>query len=84
MGTALRLMPRADANRQKGIEGEALSAVPRVGIEEDCHPFSMHAAFGACPPRLVLKFISLFEFPSCALRTGAHGGQAFFGYSTYS
>ena len=71
---------RADANRQNGVEGEkglppeaASRAINEyLGVLDD-------AAFGAAT-EIVPKFISPAD--PAARWTGAHGGQAFFAYST--
>ncbi len=71
---------RADANRQKGIEGEN-GLPPEVtgrAIEEYLSVLD-DAAFGAAT-EVTPKFISPSD--PAARWTGAHGGQAFFGYST--
>ena len=71
---------RADANRQKGIEGEKGLAPEAAGraIEEYLSVLD-DAAFGAAT-EVTPKFISPSD--PAARWTGAHGGQAFFGYST--
>jgi len=71
---------RADANRQKGIEGEKGLAPDTAGraIEEYLSVLD-DAAFGAAS-EVTPKFISPSD--PAARWTGAHGGQAFFGYST--
>jgi transposase len=71
---------KADANRQKGVEGEKglpLDATGRA-IEEYLSVLD-DAAFGAAT-EVTPKFISPAD--PAARWTGAHGGQAFFGYST--
>ena len=71
---------RADANRQKGIEGaKGLPAEATGRAVKEYLAVADNAAFGAAtevPP----KFISPAD--PAARWTGAHGGQAFFGYST--
>jgi len=71
---------KADANRQKGIEGEKWLAPQAAGHAVDEYLAVLDdAAFGAAtevPP----KFISPAD--PAARWTGAHGGQAFFAYST--
>ena len=71
---------RADANRQKGIEGEKGLAPEVAGraIEEYLSVLD-DAAFGAAT-EVTPKIISPSD--PAARWTGAHGGQAFFGYST--
>jgi len=71
---------RADANRQKGIEGEKGLPPEATGraIEEYLSVLD-DAAFGAAT-EVTPKFISPSD--PAARWTGAHGGQAFFGYST--
>ena len=71
---------RADANRQKGIEGEKGLPPDAAGraIEEYLSVLD-DAAFGAAT-EVTPKFISPSD--PAARWTGAHGGQAFFGYST--
>jgi transposase len=71
---------RADANRQKGIEGEKGLPPDAAGraIEEYLSVLD-DAAFGAAI-EVTPKFISPSD--PAARWTGAHGGQAFFGYST--
>ena len=71
---------RADANRPKGIEGEKGLPPEAAGraIEEYLSVLD-DAAFGAAT-EVRPKFISPSD--PAARWTGAHGGQAFFGYST--
>jgi transposase len=71
---------RADANRQKGIEGEKGLPPEATGraIEEYLSVLD-DAAFGAAT-EVTPKFISPSD--PAARWTGAHGGPAFFGYST--
>src|ERR1700690_2838910 len=72
---------KADANRQKGIEGEK-GLLPRASgraIEEYLAVLD-DAAFGAATD-VVPKFVSPAD--PAARWTGAHGGQAFFAYSTH-
>src|SRR6202012_5113020 len=71
---------KADANRQKGIEGEKglPSQAPSRAVEEYLAVLD-DAAFGAAT-EIVPKFISPAD--PAARWTGAHGGQAFFVYST--
>jgi transposase len=71
---------KADANRQKGIEGEKGLPPEATGraIEEYLSVLD-DAAFGAAT-EVTPKFISPSD--PAARWTGAHGGQAFFGYST--
>jgi transposase len=70
---------RADANRQKGIEGEK-GLAPQAGraIAEYLSVLD-DSAFGAAT-EVTPKFISPAD--PAARWTGAHGGQAFFAYST--
>ena len=70
---------KADANRQKGIEGEKGLPPEAAGhaIEEYLAVLD-DAAFGAAT-EIVPKFISPAD--PAARWTGAHGGQAFFAYS---
>jgi len=71
---------RADANRQKGIEGErGLPAEATGRAVEEYLAVLDNAAFGAAT-EVMPKFISPAD--PAARWTGAHGGQAFFGYST--
>ena len=71
---------RADANRQKGIEGEkGLPAEATGRAVEEYLAVLDDAAFGAAT-EVTPKFISPAD--PAARWTGAHGGQAFFGYST--
>src|SRR5215475_14066877 len=71
---------KADANRQKGIEGGKGLPPNAVGRAIDEYMAVLDdAAFGAAtevPP----KFVSPSD--PAARWTGAHGGQAFFAYST--
>src|SRR5476651_2396204 len=71
---------KADANRQNGIEGEKglPSAATGRAIEEYLAVLD-DAAFGAAT-EVTPKFISPAD--PAARWTGAHGGQAFFAYST--
>src|SRR5580693_8626462 len=71
---------RADANRQKGIEGDkelSLEASSRA-VKEYLAVLD-DEAFGAATD-VVTKFVSPAD--PAARWTGAHGGQAFFAYST--
>jgi transposase len=70
---------RADASRQRGIEGDRWAAPeqPRRSVEEYLTVLD-DAAFGAATP-VTPKFISPAD--PAARWTGAHGGQAFFAYS---
>jgi transposase len=71
---------KADANRQKGIEGEKWLAPPAAGRAVDEYLTVLDdAAFGAAT-QVIPKFISPAD--PAARWTGAHGGQAFFAYST--
>jgi transposase len=71
---------KADANRQKGIEGEkGLSAEATGRAVEEYLAVLDDAAFGAAT-EVTPKFISPSD--PAARWTGAHGGQAFFAYST--
>jgi transposase len=71
---------KADANRQKGIEGEKWLASPAAGRAVDEYLTVLDdAAFGAAT-QVIPKFISPAD--PAARWTGAHGGQAFFAYST--
>ncbi len=71
---------KADANRQRGIEGEkglppeatSRAVIEYMAVLDD-------AAFGAATD-VVPKFVSPAD--PAARWTGAHGGQAFFAYST--
>ena len=71
---------KADANRQKGVEGEKGLPPEATGraVEEYLAVLD-DAAFGAAT-EVVPKFISPAD--PAARWTGAHGGQAFFAYST--
>jgi transposase len=71
---------KADANRQKGIEGEKGLAPEAAGraVQEYLAVLD-DAAFGAAS-EVTPKFISPAD--PAARWTGAHGGQAFFAYST--
>jgi transposase len=71
---------KADANRQKGIEGEKGLPPEATGraIEEYLAVLD-DAAFGAAT-EVTPKFVSPAD--PAARWTGAHGGQAFFAYST--
>jgi transposase len=70
---------RADASRQRGIEGDQWAAPeqPSRSVEEYLAVLD-DAAFGAATP-VTPKFISPAD--PAARWTGAHGGQAFFAYS---
>ena len=71
---------RAEANRQKGIGGEkGLPAEATGRAVEEYLAVLDDAAFGAAT-EVTPKFISPAD--PAARWTGAHGGQAFFGYST--
>lgn len=71
---------RADANRQKGIEGEKWLPAEATGRATNEYLAVLDdAAFGAAT-EVTPKFISPAD--PAARWTGAHGGQAFFGYST--
>ena len=71
---------KADANRQKGIEGEKGLPPKATGraVQEYLAVLD-DAAFGAAT-EVTPKFISPAD--PAARWTGAHGGQAFFAYST--
>jgi transposase len=71
---------KADANRQNGIEGEKGLPPHATGraVEEYLDVLD-DAAFGAAT-EVVPKFVSPAD--PAARWTGAHGGQAFFAYST--
>src|SRR4249919_3219603 len=71
---------KADANRQKGIEGEKGLPPEATGraVEEYLAVLD-DAAFGAAT-EVTPKFVSPAD--PAARWTGAHGGQAFFAYST--
>src|SRR5256885_852102 len=73
-------MIKADANRQKGIEGEKWVApeAPSHAVDEYLAVLD-DAAFGAAT-EVVPKFVSPAD--PAARWTGAHGGQAFFAYAT--
>ena len=71
---------RADANRQNGVEGE--KGLPPEAASRAIDEYLAvldDAAFGAAT-EIVPKFISPAD--PAARWTGAHGGQAFFAYST--
>jgi len=71
---------RADANRQRGIESEKGLPPDAAGRAIDEYLALLDdAAFGAAT-EVTPKFISPSD--PAARWTGAHGGQAFFGYST--
>jgi transposase len=71
---------KADANRQNGIEGEKGLPPQAAGRAIDEYLAVLDdAAFGAAT-QVVPKFISPAD--PAARWTGAHGGQAFFAYST--
>ena len=73
-------MIKADANRQNGIEGE--KGLPPEAASRAVDEYLAvldDAAFGAAT-EVVPKFISPAD--PAARWTGAHGGQAFFAYST--
>jgi transposase len=71
---------RADANRQRGIESEKGLPPEAAGRAIDEYLAVLDdAAFGAAT-EVTPKFISPSD--PAARWTGAHGGQAFFGYST--
>jgi transposase len=71
---------KADANRQNGIEGEKWLAPQAAGRAVDEYLAVLDdAAFGAAT-EVTPKFISPAD--PAARWTGAHGGQAFFAYST--
>jgi transposase len=70
---------RADANRQKGVEGSA--GLPPESASRAAQEYLAvldEAAFGAATP-VPPKFISPAD--PAARWTGAHGGQAFFAYT---
>jgi hypothetical protein len=71
---------KADASRQKGIEGEKWLAPQAAGraVQEYLAVLD-DAAFGAAT-EVTPKFISPAD--PAARWTGAHGGQAFFAYAT--
>ena len=71
---------KADANRQKGIDGEKALPPQAAGraVEEYLAVLD-DAAFGGASG-VTPKFVSLSD--PAARWTGAHGGQAFFAYST--
>jgi transposase len=71
---------KADANRQNGVEGEkGLPPQATSRAIEEYLAVLNDAAFGAAS-EIVPKFISPAD--PAARWTGAHGGQAFFAYST--
>ena len=71
---------KADANRQKGIEGEKGLPPEATGrAAQEYLAVLDDAAFGAAT-EVTPKFISPAD--PAARWTGAHGGQAFFAYST--
>ena len=70
---------KADANRQKGVEGSA--GLPPEAVSRAAQEYLAvldEAAFGAATP-VPPKFISPAD--PAARWTGAHGGQAFFAYT---
>lgn len=71
---------KADANRQRGVEGNK-GLPPRTASRAVAEYIAVldDAAFGAAT-EIVPKFISPAD--PAARWTGAHGGQAFFAYST--
>ena len=70
---------KADANRQKGIEGEKGLPAEAAGRAIDEYLAVLdNAAFGAAT-EVTPKFVSPSD--PAARWTGAHGGQAFFAYS---
>ena len=71
---------KADANRQKGIEGEKGLPPEAAGrAVKEYMAVLDDEAFGAATD-VVPKFVSPAD--PAARWTGAHGGQAFFAYST--
>jgi len=71
---------KAEANRQKGIEGKDWVAPPDASRAVTEYLAVLDdAAFGAATP-VTPKFISPAD--PAARWTGAHGGQAFFAYAT--
>ena len=71
---------KADANRQKGVEGDkGLAAQAASRAIDEYLAVLDDAAFGAAT-EVTPKFISPAD--PAARWTGAHGGQAFFAYST--
>jgi transposase len=71
---------KADANRQRGVEGEkGLPAEVSGRAVEEYLTVLDDAAFGAATD-VTPKFVSPAD--PAARWTGAHGGQAFFAYST--
>src|SRR6201993_2424767 len=71
---------KADANRQKGIEGEKGLPPEAAGrAVKEYMAFVDDEAFGAATD-VVPRFVSPAD--PAARWTGAHGGQAFFAYST--
>jgi len=71
---------KADANRQNGIEGEKGLPPQAAGRAIDEYLAVLDdAAFGAAT-QVIPKFLSPAD--PAARWTGAHGGQAFFAYST--
>ena len=80
VGGAMPAWIKADANRQKGIEGEKGLPPEAAGraVEEYMNVLD-DGAFGAAS-EVTPKFISPVD--PAARWTGAHGGQAFFAYST--
>jgi len=71
---------KADANRQKGVEGDkGLPPQTTTRAVDEYIAVLDDAAFGAAT-EVVPKFISPAD--PAARWTGAHGGQAFFAYST--
>ncbi|WP_404979927.1 hypothetical protein [Bradyrhizobium sp. Arg816] len=71
---------KADANRQKGIEGKKGLLPEAAGLAiEDYLTVLDDAAFGAAT-KVTPKFVSPSD--PATRWTGAHGGQAYFAYST--
>src|SRR6201985_2021571 len=71
---------KADANRQNGIEGEKGLPPEAAGRAIDEYLAVLDAAAFGAATEIVPKFISPAD--PAARWTGAHGGQAFFAYST--
>jgi hypothetical protein len=71
---------KADANRQKGIDGNKWIPPEAAGRAiDECLAVLDDAAFGAAT-EVTPKFVSPSD--PAARWTGAHGGQAYFAYST--
>jgi transposase len=71
---------KADANRQNGVEGEKWLTPPAASRAVDEYLAVLDDAAFEAATEIVPKFISPVD--PAARWTGAHGGQAFFAYST--